>query len=62
MDNSSSIPSISRFEEGRKLWYRYTEINGYAFEPNTAGISALAQDTGLKPKHIKERINAFLQA
>ncbi|GEM_PF-4091148 len=50
------------FYEGRKLWHQYVDINGYAFEPNAEGIAAVAKATGYKPKYIRERINAFLEA
>ena len=50
------------FYEGKKLWQQYVNLNGYAFEPNSKGISALAKETALKPKYIRERINAFLEA
>ena len=50
------------FYEGKDLWQQYVNLNGYAFEPNAKGISALAKATGLKPKYLRERIDAFLQA
>jgi hypothetical protein len=50
------------FYEGKTLWQKYVNLNGYAFEPNTKGISALSKDSGHKTQYIRERINAFLEA
>jgi hypothetical protein len=57
-----TIKSNQLFFEGRGLWNEYINLNGYAFEPSTQGISKLSKHKNLTKKYIKERINAFLAA
>jgi hypothetical protein len=50
------------FELGKDLWYEYQNLNGYSFEPKSAGLSLLSKKKGIKKKEITRLINVFLQA
>jgi len=56
------ISKKALFAEGRTIWQEYVNLNGYAFEPSTKGIAALAKASNQKPQFIRERITAFLEA
>ena len=53
---------MRRFEEGRGYWLEYVRINGYAFEPNRAGLRKLSQTNGVALSHLARSITAFLEA
>ena len=61
LENETAQTRRERFFEGRDLWYEYERVNGYAFEPNRAGIKKLARLLDLKPLYIQRKINYFLQ-
>ena len=57
-----TIKEMSEAREGRDLWLYYVKINGYAFEPDKAGIDKIAHLLDLTPQYIKHRINVYLEA
>lgn len=46
--------------EGKQLWNEYVNVNGYSFSFNQAGIKNLSMLLDLDQKHIKERLNIYL--
>lgn len=47
---------------GRDYWLQYVRLNGYAFEPNTEGLKALARNLDLNIPHLRKCINIYLEA
>lgn len=47
---------------GRDYWFQYVQLNGYAFEPNTAGLNKLARNLDLNVPHLRKCINIYLEA
>lgn len=50
------------FPEGRDYWYQYININGYAYQPNDAGLEKLSKNIDISVDRLKKCINVFLSA
>jgi hypothetical protein len=48
-------------KEGRDYWQQYVSINGYAFEPNEAGLKKLSKNLDLNRPYLRKCINAYLE-
>lgn len=48
--------------EGRDLWQKYVDLNGYAFRPNEKGLRNLSRTLGLDVPQIRECITLYLEA
>jgi hypothetical protein len=64
MSESPLTPAARRrrFEDGRNYWLEYVQLNGYAFEPNRAGLRKLSGRHGVAVSHLARCIAAFLEA
>jgi len=48
-------------KEGRDYWQQYVSLNGYAFEPNEAGLTKLSKNLDLNKPYLRKCINAYLE-
>ena len=51
-----------KFYLGKGYWLEYVRVNGYAWEPNQAGLKKLARMLDLTISHLKETINFYLES
>ena len=49
-------------KNGQDYWFQYTRLNGYAFEPTSDGLAKLSRNLDLNVPHLRECINAYLEA
>lgn len=55
-----TIEERKAFFEGKALWNKYVELNGYAFEPDSSGLAKLAKETGQSKSALRKTINIYL--
>lgn len=46
---------------GRDYWHQYVRLNGYAFEPNLAGLRVLSRNLDLNIPHLRQCITLYLE-
>lgn len=57
-----TIEEMKFFREGSEYWLQYVVLNGYAFEPNAAGLRKLSRHLDIPVSHLRRRINFYLEA
>ena len=57
-----TVQQMQKAGEGRDLWQKYVDLNGYAFRPNEKGLRNLSRTLGLDVRQIRECITLYLEA